>query len=166
MTGDVDRHEIRPARGYSWPPFEPGNQANRKHGMRAMPREEDHAEIEELRQAYRAALGHRHEPALDPLVDLAAALAWRLRRGYADLSQHGITRSTGAAPVLRHIEAAERSLVTVLDKLALTVPAMAETGLTLARLNVEQARLDRLSPARRQLLAELLDEITDDPEEC
>jgi len=32
VSGDIDRNGARPARGYTWPPFENGNQVARKHG--------------------------------------------------------------------------------------------------------------------------------------
>ena len=32
MTDKLDKGGFRPARGYSWPPFEPGNLANLRHG--------------------------------------------------------------------------------------------------------------------------------------
>jgi hypothetical protein len=35
----------KPARGYSWPPFEPGNQLSRKHGVWAADVDQEAAEV-------------------------------------------------------------------------------------------------------------------------
>ena len=150
----------RPARGYSWPPFEPGNQAATKHGFHSKPRPDDLAELEQLRDAYRAALGARYHDALEPAVDLAASMSWRLRRAYSDLSQHGLVREGGSpAPLLKHISSTERSLVALLDRLALTSVSEADLGLTLVQ--VDRLRLDRLSPEKRRQLEALLAEVVE-----
>jgi hypothetical protein len=129
-----------PARGYSWPPFEPGNVAAFRHGMRASPllREDDRAEVVELMDGIRPLLPV-YRPEFEILLEQLACRIWRQRRGYADLSAHGVIREGEPASVLGHLAKVESQIVKDLDALGLTPRSMISMGLDLIR--GEAARL-------------------------
>ena len=70
--------ERRPARGYSWPPFEPGNQLSTKHGAYADvalgPR------ASELARSLRERLGDDYEPRYEDAIAATAMAGARLER--------------------------------------------------------------------------------------
>jgi hypothetical protein len=77
-----------PARGYSWPPFENGNAAARRHAFYAekfQPLERE--EIAETAYLLRSLLP-LYSTAFEPLVQLLAARLWRVKRAYTFIDEH------------------------------------------------------------------------------
>jgi hypothetical protein len=147
-------------------PATPGNRLAETHGfyVQALSVAEE-GEVAEIAETLRAL-----SPIVDdwgakaePLIAITAGQLWRLRRGYKDLAEHGLTRGKGRqpAPILARLEALERQLLANLAALALTPKAAADLGLTIARVKeIEAGRgvdLERLSPQERLHLSELLD---------
>jgi hypothetical protein len=122
--GELEARVGGPARGYSWPPFESGNAAARRHGFYAALREEDQAEIganaEELRSALRT-LGAYSE-AFEPYIgSLAGALLLRAR-GLAEVLSKGV--GNVAPTLIRDLVWLERRVQTGLE-----APAPGREGL-------------------------------------
>ncbi len=134
-----------PARGYSWPPFEPGNTVSMRHGFFSSPRlrPEDSAEVDEISVAVWELLpaGHRL-PSFAPAVEGLACRIWQARRAYADLAEHGLLRGDDRqpAPILRYLGTLERTIQRDLEGLGLTPRAWAELGLDLTRARGEALR--------------------------
>lgn len=140
------------------PPVGPGNRLAVTHGFfvtRLKP--EDEAQVTALTESFRE-LCPAYSRSLDPMLELAASTAWRLQRANADLAEHGLMRGTKAAALLKHVEAAERTLIFAFGKLGMTTKDAAELGLTLTRARRESIDLSRLSPEKQEQLRELLQE--------
>src|SRR5207247_7439624 len=84
---------------YSWPPFESGNEVGRRHGFFSTPtlREEDAAELAEIEATLWSVVPAATERD-GPTIAACAELVWRLRRGYADLHEHGLIREGAPQP--------------------------------------------------------------------
>lgn len=135
MSGGGDKPASGvPARRYSWPPFETGNEVSKRHGFFASPtlREEDRAELEDIERLLWSVIPAATERD-GPTIAACAELVWRLRRGYADLHEHGLLRDGTPAAVLRHIETAERTFLRFAVQLGLTPRSRAELGLDLVQ---------------------------------
>jgi hypothetical protein len=129
-----------PARGYSWPPAEPGNTLAVKSGfwMSPMLRDEDIAEVNEIAAAIRD-LMPVWRPEFEPAVELLSCRIWRVRRGYRDLSEHGLIRDGQPASVLSALAKAEGAISRDLATFGMTPTSAVALGLDLMR--GEQARL-------------------------
>lgn len=140
-------------------PAQPRNRLALRHGFFLEHfTETDQALLEALTEAYRERCP-AYSRSLDPLLELAASITWRIGRANADISEHGLPRGkNAAAAVLKHLEAAERMLVTILGRLGMTTKDAADLGLVLTRARRESIDMARLSPDKRALLYELLKE--------
>lgn len=99
-----------PARGYSWPPFEPGNQAARKHGVWA--KDVNDAALEIVSELYLPEVVERY-----PAMALIGAQTWeRRRRALVDIEERGMVLfddkgEARAHPLLAHVATWERTLL-------------------------------------------------------
>ena len=120
-TRDLERRVGGPARGYTWPPFEPGHMLSVKSGFWASPmlREHDRAEVEEIADSLRE-LMPGYAPAFELTIEQLACRIWRQRRAYADLSEHGIVRKGQPAPLLVDLAKLERQIARDLAELGMT----------------------------------------------
>src|SRR5712691_4841378 len=85
MAGDVERGRGGPARGYTWPPFEQGNEAAVTHSAYALLRLRPRAD--ELAQALRAAMGESYEPRFEAADAGTAMVGAQLERAMTALSE-------------------------------------------------------------------------------
>jgi len=140
------------------PPVGEGNRLAVRHGFFVTRLDDaEAAEMLELTEDYRERCP-AYSRSLDPLLELAASISWRLRRANADLATNGLARGAKAAALLKHTEAAERVLLQVLGALGMTTVSAADLGLTLTRVRRESINLGRLSEEKRETLRELLHE--------
>jgi hypothetical protein len=118
-----------PARGYSWPPLEPGHTLSIRHGFYASPmlREADRVEVAEICDSLRE-LVPCYSPAFEPALEQLACRLWRQRRAYADLSEHGLVRDGKPAPVLRDLAHLENRIARDLAELGMTPRSAAALG--------------------------------------
>ena len=132
-----------PARGYSWPPFEPGNQASLRSGFYLSPalREEHRAEVEALAESLAAALPDYNGGTFGVQVAQLALKLWRQGRAYAYLAERGLTREDGSAqPLLVDLAKLENGIARDLDALGLNPRSRAALGLDVARAESELER--------------------------
>lgn len=152
MSAELERSERsqgpgrgNPARGYSWPPFEPGNEVAVTHGFYVSPRlrPEHAAEVDEIASRVWDLLpATLRQPSYAPAVEGFACRVWQARRAYADLAEHGLLRGVGRepAPILRFLGTLERTIQRDLEQLGLTPRSAAELGLDLTRAKGEALR--------------------------
>ena len=137
MSEEIDVAESRgPARGYTWPPFEPGNDAATTHGANSPAKVEPRAR--EL-----APLILDANPHLDPMRDGAAVFRYsvtlaRIERVYAWLAERedavfDDTESGTTHGVYERLERWEKQADAAEERLALA-------PLTRARLGLDQLR--------------------------
>jgi hypothetical protein len=120
-----------PARGYSWPPFEPGNRAAVRHGIYLTKfSDEEREEIEEITDALRDSLP-LYSTAFEPTLRLCAARVWRWRRAYRYLADRG---EDVPHVLLRDLSTLERALQRDFDSLGVNPRAASELGVNLAKL--------------------------------
>lgn len=156
MTEQAAIRGSEAAPAWQRPAFKPGNDLARKHSFFASKlddeeRAEVEALVEELRERVPAG-----GAALDPLLELTAFQAWRLRRAFADLAEHGLVRSNGKpAAILTHLQALETRMVENFERLALTPKSAAALGLQL--LQAQRANLDALNADELAQLRSLLE---------
>jgi len=133
VSTELDRGNGRPARGYSWPPFEPRNTAAVKSGFWASPllREDDRVEVAEIEASLRE-LMPAYASAFEPMVEQVACRIWRQRRGYADLSENGLVRDGQPAPLLVDLAKLERQIARDLVELGMTPRSAAALGVDVA----------------------------------
>jgi hypothetical protein len=147
-----------PARGYSWPPFEPGNQVARRHGAQALlalrPR------VREIAEALAAVAPVAHE-ADGPAVELLATMLARLEAVDAYVGERGLVTGSGDPyPVLGLVSRWERNATALLDKLGMTSAGRAALGLVVARAQeiaagtLDYSRLDDDELAQLRALVE------------
>jgi hypothetical protein len=79
-----------------------------------------------------------YRPEFEPAIELLSCRIWRVRRGYRDLSEHGMIRDGQPASVLDALAKAERAISRDLDSFGMTPRAAIALGLDLMR--GEQAR--------------------------
>jgi hypothetical protein len=148
-----------PARGYSWPPFEPGNRAALKTGLYAnVLAASEREEVQTIADAVRA-LSPLDGEAQEPLVQLVAAQIWRQRVAVAYIDEAGIEMVARSSSLLRDLATLERGLLAGLRALALTPQAAADLGLTWARASaLDEREFDPnlLSDAELKQLRKLL----------
>jgi hypothetical protein len=122
-----------PARGYTWPPFEPANLAALKSGFWASPtlRADDRGEVEEIAASIRERMPC-YSPAFEPAIEQLACRIWRQRRAYADLSEHGVVRDGKPAPVLVDLSKLENAIARDLSELGMTPASRMRMGLDVA----------------------------------
>jgi hypothetical protein len=138
FEGQRPPDELRPARGYSWPAFEPGNSIAVRHGVYVKPRlrPEHSAEVDEILAAILEAQPPEFRgPRFDLAREMFACRVWQARRAYADLAEHGLLRGEERlpAPILRYLGTLERTLQRDMAELGLTPRSMTELGLDMAR---------------------------------
>jgi hypothetical protein len=135
VSGELEETPAgQPARGYSWPPFEPGNTAAVRSGFWASPtlRPDDRAEVEEIAASLREVMP-LYLAAFEPVLEQLACRLWRQRRAYGDLSEHGILRADGKpAPILIDLSKLERQIARDLADLGMTPRAAAALGVDVA----------------------------------
>lgn len=139
-----------PARGYSWPPFEPGNTAAVRSGFYVSPlmRDEDAAEVEEIAGQVRELLAVpvQERPEFDLGVEQIALKVWRQRRAYRDLSERGILRKGGKpAALLADLSKLETAIAKDLDAYGLRPRAAVALGLDLVRTAGAKLTVTRLA---------------------
>jgi len=137
LSGDLEQPGNgagpRPARGYSWPPFEHGNMASVRSGFWASPllRQPDRDEVAEIEGSLRE-LMPAYAPAFEPMVEQLACRIWRQRRAYADLSERGVVRDGQPAPLLVDLAKLERQIARDLAELGMTPRSAAALGVDVA----------------------------------
>jgi hypothetical protein len=145
-----------PARGYSWPPFENGNEASVKHGAFS---EEKVGPVAE-----RIAAELRDRVPLQSASDDAAVwlLAGQLARiqivrDWLSRQPHGVFRSEAGEPqgVLKMLSVWENSASRLLAQLGLTLEGRAAIGVDLAQTAVLTKRASDLSALSIEELAQL-----------
>jgi hypothetical protein len=131
--GNGDGHG-GPARGYKWADAEPGNLLALKSGFWIDPnlREEHRVELEEIGGQIWSLLPFRRPEFALAVAQLALRL-WRQRRGYRDLTEHGLVRDGRPAPLLAELAKVENAIQRDLVELGLTPRSAAALGLDLAR---------------------------------
>lgn len=146
--------ERKPPRGYSWQPFEKGNGAAVKSGFWVSPalRAGDRVEVEEIMEALIEAMPF-FGPGFALAVEMTAAKVWRLRRGYADLAEHGILRDGVPAPILGDLGKLERTIARDLDALGLTPRSAVALGVDLLRGEVAERSLADLTATGAEIRA-------------
>jgi hypothetical protein len=117
------------ARGYSWPPFEPGNRASLKHGLFALI--EDEEEIVQIAAVVRSSLP-LYAPHFEIGVELLAGRLWRLRRAY---------RYVSATPEGERSRAFEEALNALENVVSRTIARLGLDPLAAAELGVSVQRL-------------------------
>lgn len=148
MSGDVDRSDAHgstkgagqggPARRYSWPPFEKGNTAGKRHGGYALVSLEPRAlaladEIRELVPARSDADEISIRLLALALAQVEAASTWLAEHGLVD--EHGNARS-----LLRHLGTMMNTAARIADRLGMTPTSRAQLGLDLTRAKGEALR--------------------------
>jgi phage terminase small subunit len=110
-----------PARGYSWPPFEPRNQLARTHGVWAADVAEEALTV--VRWLYQPDDVERH-----PAMALMGAEVWvRWRRALADVRKRGLVLADGSPnPLLPVIDRCERKLLDLSARFGLDPRSEAE----------------------------------------
>jgi hypothetical protein len=126
VSTSVDWRDSGPARGYSRPPFEPGNEAAVRSGFWVDPklRPEHRAELEEIRAVIVEQLPYDGPFGL--AVDQLAQRVWRQRRALRDLDEHGLIRDGKPAPILDHLTKLENAIMRDLEALGLTPRSASE----------------------------------------
>ena len=159
MNAPAKRAGKGPARGYSWPPFENGNTAARRHAFYAekfQPLERE--EIAETAELLRDVLP-LYSSAFEPLVQLLAARLWRIKRAYAYIDEHpeeDVPRS-----LLVNLGTLENTVSRDLEALGLSPRSAAALGIDLQRLarasdSDEAVDWNALSKDERATLSRLL----------
>ena len=121
-----------PARGYSWPPFENGNTAARRHAFyaeRFQPLERE--EIATTAELLRSVLP-LYSTAFEPAVQLLAARLWRIKRAYEYIGEHAeedVPRS-----LLVNLGTLENSVSRDFEAIGLSPHSAAALGIDLQRL--------------------------------
>lgn len=118
------------------PPFEPGNRLAETHGVHV--KKLQIAELEDMQQIADALreLCTIKSPALEPLIQIAAAKYWRWKKGKAWLKENTSELVTDDGRFIDLAEALDRlegRIVGILGKLSMTPEAAAELGFTLAK---------------------------------
>ena len=120
-----------PARGYSWPPFEPGNQLQRTHGAYAAAASFGD-EVDE-RAAVLAPLVPCYLDSDAPAVSLLALTLGRIVRGEQALASAEDDGKTDTAATLRRdLRGWVNTATKLLDALGMTPTARARLGLDVA----------------------------------
>jgi hypothetical protein len=125
-----------PARGYSWPPFEPGNDAAVKHGAHSKLRLEPRAAelAGELRELLDRQLGPATCEADDPTIALAALALAQVEAATLWLAEHGLVDERGQPRgLLRHLGTMINTASRLCDRLGMTPTSRAALGLDVAR---------------------------------
>jgi hypothetical protein len=151
-----ERADYRPPRGYSWAPFEDGNEAGVRHGAFS------ERKVRPLAEAFAAALSELvplGNPSDSPAVSLLATVFARLELAsrWLDEQENSLVDGDGHPwPVLRHVARWERQAGLLCAQLGLTLAARAEIGLNLAgagalakRANLSALSLEELAQLRR-----------------
>jgi hypothetical protein len=131
VSGDLDRSNGAghggPARGYSWPPFEPGHTLSVRSGFWIDPqlREEHRAELAEIEAVVAESLPYPAQHFALAVSQLALRL-WRQRRAYRDLDELGLIRDGKSAPILDHLAKLESRIMSDLEALGLTPRSASE----------------------------------------
>jgi phage terminase small subunit len=150
----VERSGKGPARNYSWPPFQNGNEAALKHGARSPRKVEPRAR--ELADAL-AELVPLGSPSDEPMVWMLANQLARCELAWAWLAEHGLLTEQGEPqPVLRSLSTWENSASRLADRLGLTPFGRSQVGLNVAAAAEIVKRHERdLSALSAQELAQL-----------
>jgi len=120
------------ARGYSWPPFQPGNALSRKHGLYSrFQMLEGKEEIGEIAHVLRGLLP-LYASAFEVGIQLLSARLWRLRRAYEFIEK----TPEGEIPpkFLESLNALENLVNRSIARLGLDPVSAAELGVSLSRL--------------------------------
>jgi hypothetical protein len=152
--------ELRPARGYSWPPFEGGNQVGLKHGVYS------HGLViaeraRELADEIRESMPH-YEPADEGMVRQLADAEARLERAIAALSSvdektadplaayHEKTAPLGLVRLREEYHRLQRLVRSLRNDLALSPTARFRMRQDAASSTEAAARLDRYLDEKRE----------------
>jgi hypothetical protein len=119
-----------PARGYTWPPFEKGNEVALRHGMKSVVKVAPRAA--EIAEQLRGIVPGYREPD-DVSIALLSSVLARLEGAYAWLDEHGILDGNGTPhPVLKIISTSENTAARLCAQLGLTPASRAAMGLDVA----------------------------------
>jgi hypothetical protein len=146
-----------PARGYSWPPAEPGNELAVKHGATAVLKLAPRAgEIAERIRAIVPA-GSDHD---EPTVRLLAGVLARIEAANAWLAANSIFADGegNAQPILKQLSTWENTAGRLCEKLGLTPTSRAELGLDLARMHLTVVEAEEFVEALRRELEPLIED--------
>lgn len=146
-----------PARGYSWPPAEPGNELAVTHGATAVLKLAPRAdEIAEWIRAITPAGGEPDEPT----VRLLAGILARIEAANAWLSENTIFADGqgNARPILKQLSTWENTAGRLCEKLGLTPLSRAELGLDLARMHLTVVEAEEFLEALRHELEPLVED--------
>ncbi len=138
-----------------------GNQRARTHGFYSALTPLDNTEITKVADVLRD-LCPLDSDTLEPAIQMLAAQMWRLRRGYADLAEHGVVRGRRdrgrVAPMWAAVDRLEGSILDGLKELGMTSRSAAGLGLQLKQIRATGRNFDasRLTEPERRKLDQLL----------